>query len=126
MTDEQDQTARGRFLALGWRSAAIAGGAAFIGILTLVAIGDRAPPASRYAIKESGAAPVAVTGDPLRAALTRCRTLPANSDDAGCRAAWEESRRRFMGESRSFVAPVEAIPATMPIAPSTDIQAAER
>ena len=124
MTDAQDQTAGGRFVALGWRSAAIAGGAAFIGILALVAIGNPAPPASRYAIGESGAAPVAVTDDPLRAALTRCRTLPANSDDAGCRAAWEVSRRRFMGESR--VAPAEAMPVPMLVAPSTDLQAAVR
>ena len=119
MTDERDQPASGRFAGLGWRSAAIAGGAAAIGIIALVALSDPTPEGARYTIGVSVPAPVTAGEDPLRAELARCRTLPANSDDVGCRAAWEVNRRRFMGESRSFVAPSEAASAPVPVVPAS-------
>ena len=136
MTEERDQPASGRFAGLGWRSAAIAGAAAAIGIIGLVALSDPAPESERYTISASEPAPVSVGEDPLRVELARCRTLPANSDDVGCRAAWEVNRRRFMGESRSFVPPTEAalasapaVPApasSIPVAPPLDTQTTER
>lgn len=76
----------------------------------MVALRDQAPPAAHYAVGESPDALAAASTDPLRAELARCRTLPANSDDARCQVAWEVNRRRFMGESRSYVAPVEPAP----------------
>ncbi|MGO4840307.1 putative entry exclusion protein TrbK-alt, partial [Rhizobiaceae sp. 2RAB30] len=37
-------------------------------------------------------------GEPARSALTRCRNLGmAAADDAACRKAWAENRRRFFG-----------------------------
>ena len=126
MTEKQDQAEGGRFAALSWRSIAIAAGAALVGIVALVALSDPAPQGARYTISEGTATPVTVGDDPLRAELARCRTLPADTDDAGCRAAWEVNRRRFMGESRSFVAPAQAIPAIAPIASTSNIQAGER
>ena len=52
--------------------------------------------------EERAAEPVAVvSGDPLREALQRCRTLTpeALEADTECQAAWEENRRRFFGTS---------------------------
>ncbi len=76
----------------------------------MVALSDPAPPAAHYAVGESPDAQAAANTDPLRAELARCRTLPADGEDARCQAAWEVNRRRFMGESRSYVAPVEPAP----------------
>lgn len=76
----------------------------------MVALSDPAPPAGHYAVGEAADAPAPIATDPLQAELARCRTLPANGDDARCQAAWEVNRRRFMGESRSYVAPVEPAP----------------
>ena len=76
----------------------------------MVALSDPAPPGAHYAVGEAADAQAAANTDPLRAELTRCRTLPADGEDARCQAAWEVNRRRFMGESRSYVAPVEAAP----------------
>ncbi len=121
MTEEPTRTGRGRFDGLGWRSIAMAAVAATVGALALVAITDTAPPASHYAVGETPDASAPVTVDPLRAELARCRTLPANRDDARCQAAWDVNRRRFMGESRSFVTPAEPAaiePALLP-APAT-------
>ena len=73
----------------------------------MVALSDPAPPAGHYAVGEAPDAPAPIATDPLQAELARCRTLPANGDDARCQAAWEVNRRRFMGESRSYVPPVE-------------------
>ena len=42
------------------------------------------------------------------AELLRCRSLAAETDDAACREAWEVNRRRFMGESRSYIPPATA------------------
>ncbi len=95
--------------------------AATVGALALVAITDTAPPAAHYTVGEAPDGSAPVTTDPLRAELVRCRTLPANRDDARCQAAWDVNRRRFMGESRSFVTPVEPAaiePAPLP-APAT-------
>jgi len=101
---------RGRFVRLGWRSVAIASTAVATGTLALIVLSDPAPPPARYTIGDSAEQPGGIEADPLRAELARCRTLPANSDDARCREAWEVNRRRFMGESRSFVVPVEPPP----------------
>jgi conjugative transfer region protein TrbK len=76
----------------------------------MVALSDPAPPAAHYAVDEAKDALAPASADPLRAELARCRTLPADGDDARCQAAWEVNRRRFMGESRSYVAPVEPAP----------------
>lgn len=44
----------------------------------------------------------AISAGPVRAALQRCNDLgSAALDDAGCRAAWAENRRRFFGSSNS-------------------------
>lgn len=101
---------------MSWRSVAIAGGAAAIGIIALVAVADPAPQLARYTIGDSREMAGAVQADPLRTELARCRTLLANTDDARCSAAWEVNRRRFMGESRSSVAPMEPPIAREPIA----------
>lgn len=100
---------RSRFKALTWRSAAIAAAAGAAGTLALVALSDPAPVA-RYTVGDSAVEPATAKPDPLRAQLARCRSLPANADDPNCNAAWEVNRRRFMGESRSYVAPVEPAP----------------
>ena len=76
----------------------------------MVALSDPAPPAAHYAVGEAPDAPAAANTDPLRAELERCRTLLSGSDDARCQAAWEVNRRRFMGESRSYVPPIEPAP----------------
>ncbi len=55
------------------------------------------------------------------AELLRCRTLPAGSTDAACEQAWEVNRRRFLGESRSYVGPRAAAPS-----PSTATPGLER
>lgn len=110
MTDEQPAKSHGRFAALGWRSAAIAAAAATTGVVALITLGDAAPPAAHYRVGDTIVEPATPNADPLLAELTRCRTPPADTDDARCRAAWEVNRRRFMGESRSLVMPVEPAP----------------
>lgn len=88
----------------------------------MVALSDPAPPAAHFAVGEAPDAAAPASADPLRAELARCRTRPADSDDARCQAAWEVNRRRFMGESRSYVRPVEppAIEPAPAIATATD------
>lgn len=91
--------------------------AAMIG---LIALRDPVPVAPRFAVAADDAptAP-AVGGDPLMAELLRCRTLPAGNTDAACEQAWEVNRRRFLGETRSYVPPRAAAPspaAATPIA----------
>lgn len=107
MTEEAAPTLRSRFTSLTWRSAAIAAAAGVTGTLALVALSDPAAPVARYRVGDSAAEPAPAKADPLRAELARCRSLPANADDPQCRAAWEVNRRRFMGESRSYVVPAE-------------------
>ena len=42
------------------------------------------------------------SGDPLGAELRRCNDLGAAAlDDTGCKRAWAESRRRFLGEPQA-------------------------
>src|SRR3546814_13915064 len=74
------------------RSAKIAGVALAAGILLataiVIAVDDRPAEKATPRIATIGA-------DPLRAELDRCRTL--TMPDAGCEAAWEDHRRRFLG-----------------------------
>jgi conjugative transfer region protein TrbK len=119
VTEGQQAKAGGRLAGLGWRSAAIAAEAAVTGIGALVVLADPAPQTPHYTVGVTQDAPVPGNLDPLRAELARCRTLPADTDDARCRAAWEVNRRRFMGEIRSLPVPVELkpVPALGPILP---------
>lgn len=110
MTEPREQRAQRPLAEISWWSAAIASAAAAIGIVTLVALADPAPQSAHYAVEESTEVATTVQADPLRGELARCRTLPANTDDARCSAAWEVNRRRFMGESRSYVAPAKPVP----------------
>lgn len=107
MTEGPTTERPGQFVKLGWRSVAIASAVAATGTLALIVLNDPAQPSPRYTIGDSPEQYTGRDADPLRAELARCRTLPANSDDARCREAWEVNRRRFMGESRSYVAPAE-------------------
>src|SRR3546814_7727441 len=74
------------------RSAKIAGVALAAGIVLataiVIAVDDRPAEKATPRIATIGA-------DPLRAELDRCRTL--TMPDAGCEAAWEDHRRRFLG-----------------------------
>lgn len=92
------------------------------GMIGLVALRDPEPSTSRFAVAADDAptAPAA-GGDPLMAELLRCRTLPAGSTDAACEQAWEVNRRRFLGQTRSYVSPRAAPPS-----PSTATPVAER
>jgi conjugative transfer region protein TrbK len=106
MIEEQKQSHRRQTLVMpGWRAMAIGGIAAGLAIAALVALQDRAPPSARFVVTDQQDATTSAATDPLMAELLRCRSLPAGSDDAGCRAAWEVNRRRFMGESRSLTVP---------------------
>ena len=112
MTEQQDREEevitpaspprRSRF----WRGIAAVALVAVLGGLTLLALDG--PPAddSRYAVLEQDRIPLIVPHDPLRAELLRCRALPPQIDDAGCRAAWDENRRRFFGEAGEYNGPV--------------------
>ena len=86
--------------------------------------GDR----SRYIAAESdGQSALAPATDPLMMELVRCRALPSQVDDPACRAAWEDNRRRFFGESRAMRVPGEPLPAYAPIpAPGSAPTATER
>ncbi len=100
MTEEQARPRRW----WGWRPIAIGSGAAIAVVATLLAAGEPGPSEPRFqATIEDAAAPAKTAADPLMAELLRCRSLPAGSDDAACQEAWEVNRRRFMGESRSYV-----------------------
>lgn len=105
---EQEQPRR-RFVLPGWRPLAIGAGVAGTGIIALVALHQPVPPASRFAVSAGeDTRPAQAPTDPLMAELLRCRSIPAGTDDPACREAWEVNRRRFMGESRSYVPPVAA------------------
>lgn len=113
MTEEQET--HGSSAALNWRTVALAGALGGLSLAALVIFHDPAPPASRFTVASAEeATPAPPAPDPLMAELMRCRSLPAGSDDAACRAAWELNRRRFMGESRSLVvpAPIPSDPAS--------------
>jgi conjugative transfer region protein TrbK len=98
----------------GWRALAAGGAAASVGIVALVALHDPAPSPPRFTVTTGTEEPTPAKADPLMAELLRCRDLPAGSDDAACREAWEVNRRRFMGETRSYVAPTDSAP--LPVA----------
>ena len=103
-----------------WRGIVAAGSVAVAGMLAIAAMQSPVRDESRYAVVEQDAPPTAAAPDPLMAELIRCRTLPPQVDDAACRAAWEENRRRFFGETRAMRVPGDplptyaAIPAPMP------------
>ena len=75
--------------------------------------------------RSSVAAPAPV--DPLRAELLRCNGIgQAALEDAGCRAAWAENRRRFFGTpSRQPPSVNEARPAAPIATPSPPSSAPE-
>jgi conjugative transfer region protein TrbK len=105
---EQEQPSR-RFVLPGWRTLAIGAAVAGTGVVALVALHEPAPPTSRLAVSVGEENVLArATSDPLMAELLRCRSLPAGTDDAACREAWEVNRRRFMGESRAYIPPATA------------------
>lgn len=61
----------------------------------------------------------ALSADPLSRELARCRAISlAAANDADCKAAWAENRRRFFGSSAPDVASTplkgEATPAAKP------------
>lgn len=108
MTD--DKAPRGPLGLSNWRTLALtaAGIGTVTGMIGLMALREPTPSPSRFAVvADDGAAPGPAT-DPLMAELLRCRALPAGSDGAACQQAWEVNRRRFLGESRSYVAPLAA------------------
>lgn len=109
MTEERPNSS-GWLAGVGWRSVATAAGAPAVGIGALVALSAPAPEAAHYAVGDASAAAAVPDIDPLRAELARCRSLPADTSDARCQTAWEVNRRRFMGETRSYVPPVEPPP----------------
>ncbi|TDN78272.1 conjugative transfer region protein TrbK [Stakelama pacifica] len=111
-----------RLPCLGWRSVAIAAAVAMTGMVALVAMRDQTPPPSRYAVGDGPDTTAPADVDPLRIELARCRTLPADTVDARCQAAWEVNRRRFMGDSRSYLPPADRQPAgsAVPRAPTGD------
>lgn len=107
-----------------WRGIAAAGVAAVFGTFAVAALYRPVGESSRYAVEEQGAVPSARALDPLRAELIRCGALPPQLDDPACRAAWDESRRQFFGESRAIPVPSTPIEPGSPAAPPT--QATER
>jgi conjugative transfer region protein TrbK len=123
----EEQPPQRRFVLPGWRALAAGGIVAGVGIVALVALRDPAPEPSRFTVTTGAEVSTSATVDPLMAQLLRCRDLPAGSDDAACREAWEVNRRRFMGETRSYVPPMDAasLPATAPIPSPAPSQAAE-
>lgn len=124
---EQEETPR-RLALPGWCALAAGGAAAGIGIVALVALHDPAPAPARFTVTTGAEEATPAKADPLMAELLRCRDLPAGSDDATCREAWEVNRRRFMGETRSYVAPASSapLPATAPVLTPIPSPAAER
>lgn len=122
MTDDQAPSRRQPRLP-NWPTWAIGaiGIGAVAGMIGLIAMRDPGPSAPRFVVATDDAPPApAAAGDPLMAELLRCRTLPAGSTDAACEEAWEVNRRRFLGESRSYVAPRAAAPSPAAAAPSAE------
>ncbi len=106
MTDEQAPRRRPNWP--GWRAVAIGAAVAAIGTAALIGLRDSDLPQPRFVATVDDTVVTKSVSDPLMVELLRCRLLPAGSDDAGCREAWEVNRRRFMGESRTYVAPAAA------------------
>ena len=132
MTEEPDQTrplslALGRMVMRRWRPIAITVLTVSVGIAAMIGLRQPAAPSSRFAVDDSAPAPQRRPEDPLRAELIRCRSLPANADDARCRAAWEINRRRFHGENRSgILPPLPPAPPPAGAAPADAAPAEER
>lgn len=82
-----------------WRGIVAAGVVAVAGTLAVAALHRPAVEDGHYTVVEEQAMPAVPTNDPLRAELVRCRALPPGGEDPACRAAWDESRRRFFGEA---------------------------
>lgn len=102
MTEEKEPS---RFTVPGKRAIAVGTAAAGIGIAALLALHSAAPPTPHYSVSVDDAEPAPPATDSLMVELQRCRSIPAGTDDAACREAWEVNRRRFMGESRAYVPP---------------------
>jgi len=85
----------------GWRTLAIAGAVGVVGFAAVLARHTLVESAAHYAVVEDDTAPSANPRDALSVELSRCRSLEAGTDDAGCRAAWEANRRRFFGDARA-------------------------
>lgn len=119
MTDEDGPRRRSGLP--NWRTLAFAaaGIGTVTGMLGLMALREPAPSPSRFAVVADNGAGPAPASDPLMAELLRCRSLPAGSNDAACQQAWEVNRRRFLGESRSYVVPPAAAQSPDPAAPIT-------
>ena len=111
-----------------WRGITAAASVAVFGIALTTALHAPSGDRSRYIAVESDVLPtLPSTTDPLLAELVRCRALPPQTDDARCRAAWEENRRRFFGESRAMRMPGDPLPRYAPIhAPGSAPAAMER
>ena len=111
-----------------WRGITAAASVAVFGIALTAALHAPSGDRSRYIAAESDVRPALPSAaDPLLAELVRCRALPPQTDDAGCRAAWEKNRRRFFGERRATRVPGEPLPAYTPIpAPGSAPAAMER
>lgn len=111
-----------------WRGITAAASVAVLGIALTTALHAPSGDRSRYIAVESDALPTMPSAtDPLMAELVRCRALPPQVDDPACRAAWEDNRRRFFGESRAMRVPGEPLPTYAPIpAPGSAPTAMER
>jgi len=123
VTDERDNDAPAKRAGrpIPFRTLAIALAIPIAGVAAMVGLRAPAGEDSRYAVSESAAPRAERPRDPLAAELARCRTVDANTVDERCRQAWEVNRRRFFGESRSYIAP-PAAPAPSPLpspSPST-------
>lgn len=66
-------------------------------------------------LRVSGHSLASASADPLAAEFARCNGLgTAAADDASCRAAWAESRRRFLGAPAQSVRTPAGASATAP------------
>lgn len=104
-----------RLVVRRWRGIAIAVVIVVTGAMAIVELHRPAGTDSRYNVVEQATAEAVGPPDPLMAELIRCRALPPQIDDATCRAAWDENRRRFFGESRATRVPGDPMPAYAPI-----------
>lgn len=99
---EEMVTLRAGFkLSRRWHGMAAAGMVAVAGTLAIAALHRPAADRGRYTVVEVVPVAAVTPADPLRAELLRCRTLAPGVDDLACRAAWDESRRRFFDERAS-------------------------
>ena len=96
--EREDSAGPRRF---GWRTLAIAGAVGVAGFAAVLARHALVEPAAHYAVVEDDTASAVSPPDAQSVELRRCRSLEPGTDDAGCRAAWEASRRRFFGDARA-------------------------